>query len=53
MMEFLQGVVQNTPPVVAWALGFYMALSLRQGRLAVIINKMIPMDEGQNEKVSR
>lgn len=39
--------IENTPPEVALALGFFIALSLRQGRLAVVLDKYIPVRNEQ------
>lgn len=36
--------IENTPPEVAWALGFFMALSLKRGRIEQILNKFLPTD---------
>lgn len=37
--------IQATPPEVAWALGFFMALSLKRGRIEAIIERFIPVNE--------
>ncbi|UBF19109.1 hypothetical protein HRTV-14_gp36 [Halorubrum phage HRTV-14] len=34
----------NTPPLVAWALGFFMALALKRGRIEAIIDQLLPTD---------
>ncbi|WP_200531642.1 hypothetical protein [Halorubrum sp. LN27] len=34
--------LDGTPPEVALLLGFFMALSLRQGRLAAVLDKVVP-----------
>ncbi|UBF21523.1 hypothetical protein HRTV-24_gp37 [Halorubrum virus HRTV-24] len=34
----------NTPPLVAWALGFFMALALKRGRIAAILNRLLPTE---------
>ena len=37
--------IENTPPEVAMTLGFFVALSIRQGRLAVILDQYLPAEE--------
>jgi hypothetical protein len=37
----------ETPPEIALLLGFFMALSLRQGRLAAALNKIMPSDDSR------
>ena len=32
----------ETPPLVAWALGFFMALSLKRGRVKMILDRFLP-----------
>jgi hypothetical protein len=34
--------IQSTPPEVAMALGFFMALALRRSRLEGIVERLIP-----------
>lgn len=34
--------LEQTPPEMAYLLGFFMALSLRQGRLAALIDRAVP-----------
>ncbi|UBF21657.1 hypothetical protein HJTV-2_gp37 [Haloarcula virus HJTV-2] len=34
----------NTPPLVAWALGFFMALALKRGRIAAILDRLLPTE---------
>ncbi|UBF21159.1 hypothetical protein HJTV-1_gp36 [Haloarcula virus HJTV-1] len=35
----------NTPPLVAWLLGFFMALALKRGRIAAILDRLLPTDD--------
>ncbi|QIR31078.1 hypothetical protein HrrHc2_190 [Halorubrum virus Hardycor2] len=35
----------NTPPLVAWALGFFMALALKRGRVQQILDQFLPTDD--------
>jgi len=37
--------INQTPPEIALALGFFIALSLRQGRLAVVVDMLLPTDD--------
>lgn len=37
--------IESTPPEVATALGFFMALSLRRSRIETLINKFLPDSE--------
>jgi hypothetical protein len=37
--------LEATPPEVAFVLGFFIALSLRQGRLKTVIDSLIPGTE--------
>ena len=37
--------IENTPPTIALLLGFFIALSLRQGRLATFLDKIIPVKD--------
>ncbi|UBF19620.1 hypothetical protein HRTV-10_gp36 [Halorubrum tailed virus 10] len=34
----------NTPPLVAWLLGFFMALALKRGRIAAILDRLLPTE---------
>lgn len=34
--------ISQTPPGVAWALGFFMALALKRGRIAKILDQILP-----------
>jgi len=31
-----------TPPIIAWALGFFMALAVKRGRVEKIIDRFVP-----------
>ncbi|UBF19235.1 hypothetical protein HRTV-17_gp36 [Halorubrum phage HRTV-17] len=35
----------NTPPLVAWALGFFMALALKRGRIQNLLDRILPEGE--------
>jgi hypothetical protein len=37
--------LENTPPLIAWGLGFFMALALKRGRIAAIIDRLVPTGE--------
>jgi len=37
--------LEQTPPLVAWALGFFMALALKRGRIEAIIDRFLPTDD--------
>lgn len=41
-IEIFIQMIGNTPTPIAWALGFFMALSLRQGRLDVVLDRLFP-----------
>jgi hypothetical protein len=34
--------LESTPPFIAWALGFFMALALKRGRIEGIIDRIVP-----------
>lgn len=34
-----------TPPFIAWALGFFMALALKRGRVEKIIDRFVPTND--------
>jgi hypothetical protein len=34
--------LEQTPPFIAWMLGFFMALALRRGRIEGIIERILP-----------
>lgn len=36
--------IENTPPEVAWALGFFMSLSLKRGRVQKILDRFFPTE---------
>lgn len=40
--------IENTPPEVAVALGFFIGISLRQGRLSAILDKLLPVTRGSD-----
>ncbi|AGC34307.1 hypothetical protein HCTV-15_gp38 [Haloarcula virus HCTV-15] len=40
--------VTNTPPETALLLGFFMGLSLRQGRIASLLDRILP-DEARKD----
>jgi len=35
----------NTPPLVAWALGFFMALALKRGRIKAVLDQFLPTED--------
>ncbi|QIR31203.1 hypothetical protein M1M18_gp097 [Halorubrum virus Serpecor1] len=35
----------STPPLVAWMLGFFMALALKRGRVQQILDQFLPTDD--------
>jgi hypothetical protein len=37
--------LEQTPPIVAWALGFFMALSLKRGRIERLISRFVPVGD--------
>ena len=37
--------LEQTPPLVAWALGFFMALALKRGRIQNVLDRFLPDDE--------
>lgn len=37
--------IEQTPPEVALALGFFMALALKRGRIEGLLNRMLPDGE--------
>jgi len=37
--------LEQTPPLIAWALGFFMALSLKRGRVQKILDNFLPTKE--------
>jgi hypothetical protein len=36
--------LEQAPPIIAWALGFFMALALKRGRVEKIIDRFVPGD---------
>lgn len=38
--------LESTPPIIAWALGFFMALALKRGRVEAIVNRFVPTKDG-------
>lgn len=45
MISGISNIVAQTPPEVAYLLGFFMALSLRRGRVEAIISRFLPAKE--------
>lgn len=37
--------LEATPPIIAWALGFFMALALKRGRVEKIIDRFVPNND--------
>jgi hypothetical protein len=37
--------LEQTPPIIAWALGFFMALSLKRGRVKMILDQFLGKPE--------
>lgn len=42
LLNTFGSIISNTPTPIAWALGFFMALSLRQGRLDNVLDRLFP-----------
>lgn len=47
MFEF----ISNTPPETALLLGLFMGLSLRQGRISVLLDRFLPGESEQSNVV--
>jgi hypothetical protein len=40
----------ETPPIVAWLLGFFMGLALKRGRIETVLDQFLPAEFDDEQK---